>query len=106
MQPLLYGKPMKRKHFVSESWSQAAIITKDQKLGIMLDPTSVHKNWDYRGFGDMYFDRKTDSQETNNKINDIRSQQKIRTLRGYYDEFVRNTPATGKDEIVNQKIKK
>ncbi|MCX6325169.1 MAG: sulfatase-like hydrolase/transferase [Bacteroidia bacterium] len=106
VQTLLSGNPMKRKYFVSESWSQATVITKDRKLGIMLDPTAIHKNWDFRDFGDMFFDRKTDPLETDNKINDNNYQKEIRTLRSYYDEFVRITPATGKDEIVNQRIKK
>ncbi|MCL6102910.1 MAG: sulfatase-like hydrolase/transferase, partial [Bacteroidetes bacterium] len=35
---LTKGKPMNRAYFVSESWSQATVITKDYKLGIMLDP--------------------------------------------------------------------
>jgi arylsulfatase A-like enzyme len=103
VQTLISGKPMKRKYFVSESWSQATVITKDQKLGIMLDPTSIHKNWDFRDFGDMFFERKTDPMETANKIKDKNYQQAIRTLRGYYNEFVQEIPATGKDEIVTQK---
>jgi arylsulfatase len=97
---LLSGKPMKRKYFVSESWSQATVITKDQKLGIMLDPTALHKNWDFRGFGDMFFDRKNDPLEIDNRIKDSRYQKDIAKLRGYYDEFVKNTPATGKEEMV------
>jgi arylsulfatase len=67
-QTLLSGKPMKRKYFVSESWSQATVITKDQKLGIMLDPTALHKNWDFRGFGDMFFDRKPGGNTNSEKI--------------------------------------
>lgn len=103
VQTLLSGKPMKRKYFVSESWSQATVITKDGKLGIMLDPTALHKNWDFRDFGDMFFDRKTDPLETNNKIKDNNFQKEIKTLRSYYDEFVRITPSTGKDEMVMKK---
>ncbi|MBE0673409.1 MAG: sulfatase-like hydrolase/transferase, partial [Bacteroidales bacterium] len=41
---LLKGKPMEREYFVSESWSQATVITRDHKLGIMLNPTAIHKN--------------------------------------------------------------
>jgi arylsulfatase len=99
-QTLLSGKPMKRKYFVSESWSQATVITKDHKLGIMLDPTALHKNWDYRGFGDMFFDRNNDPLEIDNRIKDSRYQKDIAKLRGYYDEFVKNIPATGKEEMV------
>jgi arylsulfatase len=105
-QTLLSGKPMKRKYFVSESWSQATVITKDLKLGIMLDPTPIHTIWDFRNFGDMFFDRNTDPLETDNRIKDNNYQQKIKTLRSYYDEFVRIIPSTGKDEIVAQRLKK
>jgi hypothetical protein len=106
VQTLLSGKPMKRKYFVSESWSQATVITKDEKLGIMIDPTPIHLNWDFRNFGDMFFDRKTDPMETRNKIKDNNYQQEIKTLRSYYDEFVGKIPATGKDEVVAQSLKK
>jgi arylsulfatase A-like enzyme len=102
---LLRGKPMKRKYFVSESWSQATVITKESKLGIMIDPTSIHKNWDYRGFGDMYFERATDPLEMDNKIKDTNYQKEINILRRYYEEFVRTTPSTGKDEVIMQKVK-
>jgi len=105
-QTLLYGKPMKRKYFVSESWSQATVITKDKKLGIMLDPTPIHKNWDFRDFGDMFFDRKTDPMEIENKIKEDKYQDSRRELRSYYDEFVQRIPSTGKDEVVQQKMKK
>lgn len=100
---LLSGKPMKRKYFVSESWSQATVITKDQKLGIMLDPTAIHKNWDFRDFGDMYFDRTNDPLEINNRIKDPDYQKDIAKLRGYYNEFARYIPATGKDEVIVKK---
>ncbi len=103
MQTLLYGKNMKRNYFVSESWSQATVITKDQKLGIMLDPTANHKNWDFRDFGDMFFDRTNDLPEIENRIKDSRYQKDIAKLRGYYDEFVKNTPATGKEEMIMKK---
>ena len=101
---LLSGKPMNRKYFVSESWSQAAVITKNHKLGIMLDPTPIHKNWDYRNFGDMFFDLKKDSPEVRNKIGEKQYEKDIRKLRNYYDEFVRIIPSTGKDEWVRQKL--
>jgi arylsulfatase A-like enzyme len=101
---LISGKPMKRKYFVSESWSQATVITKDQKLGIMLDPTPIHKNQDYRNFGDMFFDLKKDSLELRNKIGEKQYEKDIKKLRNYYDEFVRIVPSTGKDEWVQQKL--
>jgi arylsulfatase A-like enzyme len=101
-QTLLAGKPMKREYFVSESWSQAAVISKNQKLGIMLDPTAIHKNWDYRSFGDMFFDLKTDSLEVDNKIDEKKYAKDIRKLRSYYTEFQTNVPSTGKDEWVSK----
>jgi arylsulfatase A-like enzyme len=103
VQTLLSGKPMKRKYFVSESWSQATVITKDQKLGIMLDPTVLHKNWDFRAFGDMFFVRAKDPPEIDNRIKDSNYQKDIAKLRGYYGEFIRNIPATGKDELIMKK---
>jgi len=99
---LLSGKPMKRNYFVSESWSQATVITKDEKLGIMLDPTPLHKNRDYRNFGDMFFDLKKDPLEIDNKINDKAYKSNIAKLREYYTEFVKNVPATGKDELISR----
>jgi len=35
---------------------------------IMLDPTAVYKSWDYRDFGDMFFDRASDPLEIQNGI--------------------------------------
>ena len=102
---ILNNGSMNREYLVSESWSQATVITKKHKLGIMLDPTVVHANWDYREFGDMFFDMEKDPLEIDNKINDENYMQEIDKLRTYYDEFVKNTPATGKDEMVNQKLK-
>jgi len=96
---------MNREYLISESWSQAAVITKNKKLGIMLDPTVVHKNWDYRKFGDMFFDMEKDPLEIDNKIEDKNYQNVISKLRGYYYEFVKNTPATGKEEMIQQKLK-
>ena len=103
VQTLLSGKPMKRKYFVSESWSQASVITKDYKLGIMIDPTALHKNWDFRDFGDQFFDRTNDPIEIDNRIKDSKHQKDIAKLRGYYDDFIRNIPATGKDEMIKTK---
>jgi len=97
---------MNRDYLISESWSQAAVITQNSKLGIMLDPTVVHKNWDYREFGDMFFDMEKDPLEIDNKINDKNYEQEIAKLRGYYKEFVKNTPPTGKDEMIKNRLNK
>jgi arylsulfatase A-like enzyme len=101
---LLKNGSMNRDYIISESWSQAAVITQNKKLGIMLDPTIVYKNQDYRAFGDMFFDMKKDPLEVENKIKDKKYQKDIANLRGYYDEFVKNTLATGKDEMVKNKM--
>lgn len=92
---------LKRNYVVSESWSQAAVITRDYKLGIMLDPNPVYPKFDYRAFGDMFFDLKKDPLEVDNMIADKQYQKEITKLRTYYQEFIRNTPSTGKDELIN-----
>ncbi len=97
---------MNREYLVSEGWSQAAVITQDYKLGIMLDPTAAREDLDYREFGDMFFDRNKDPLEVKNGINDPAYQKQIVLLRQYYDEFVKNTPSTGKDEMINNLLKK
>jgi hypothetical protein len=66
----------------------------------MLDPTESKPELDYREFGDMFFDLGRDPLEMNNGINDPAYDQKIRELRKYYEEFVENTPATGKKETI------
>ncbi len=96
---------MNREYIVSESWSQATVITRESKLGIMLDPTVVHKTWDYREFGDIFFDMKNDPQEINNQINNDNHKEEIDKLRIFYEEYLTNTPATGKKEMINQKQK-
>jgi arylsulfatase A-like enzyme len=102
---LLNNGSMEREYIVSESWSQASVITKDYKLGIMLDPTSAKPDLDYREFGDMFFDRSKDPLELENGIGDPAYQAQIDLLRGYYDEFVQNTPATGKEEMIENLLK-
>ncbi|MCF8361606.1 MAG: sulfatase-like hydrolase/transferase [Prolixibacteraceae bacterium] len=93
---------LNRKYIVSEGWSQAAVISKRYKLGIMLDPHNVYKNQDYRDFGDMFFDRKKDPLEVNNKIDDENYKKEISRLRSYYDSFKRNTPSDGKTELIEK----
>jgi len=95
---------MKADIFESD-FSQATVITKNTKLGTMIDPTIVHKNWDYRNFGDMFFDMKKDPLKVDNRIQDVRYQKQINLLRGYYNEFIDNTPSTGKEELTSQKNK-
>lgn len=94
---------MNREYIISESWAQACVITKNAKLGIMLNPTAVHKKFDYREFGDMFFDLRKDPLEVDNVINKKKYKKEIAKLRGYYGEFVRNTPSEGKDAMIKQK---
>jgi len=93
------GKPISREYLVSENWSQASVITKDYKLGIMLDPTDYARKRDYRGFGDMFFDRNNDPGETNNGLNNAEYSNEIAKLRAYFEDFKAHTPNIGKLEM-------
>jgi arylsulfatase A-like enzyme len=97
---LTKGKKMNREYFVSESWSQATVITKDYKLGIMLDPTDYQRMFDFRSFGDQFFIRKTDSMETKNLIKDKSYKAEIERLYGLYKDFASKIPDTGKQEVI------
>jgi arylsulfatase A-like enzyme len=98
--------PTKRKYIVSENWSQATVITKDHKLGIMLDPTVAAAKRDYRSFGDMLFERKTDPFELNNLINEPQLQPVAEQLRRYYAEFEKTISDEGKKQMVENAVKK
>ncbi len=89
-------------YIVSESWSQATVITEKYKLGIMVDPTGLYPDLDYRDFGDMFFDRTRDPYELENRIGDPQYQGIIEELRGYYEAYVQNIPATGRDELIEK----
>jgi arylsulfatase A-like enzyme len=99
---MLNGGSLDREYMVSESWSQAAVITRDYKLGIMLDPTPARKGLDYREFGDMFFDRRNDPLEMENGIHNPQYQEQIALLRAHFEEFKQNTLSTGKDEMIKQ----
>jgi len=92
---------MKRKYFVSESWSQATVISKEYKLGIMLDPSDAYTKLDFRSFGNQFFIRKLDSPEINNQINNKYYIPKIELLKSYYQDFKHKIPDIGKQEIIN-----
>lgn len=94
-----------REYIVSESWAQATVITKDSKLGIMLDPNPVRPRFDYREFGDMFFDSRKDPNEVDNRIDDKKYKKEISKLRSYYEEYVEIRPSTGKDELILKKSK-
>ena len=91
--------PTKRNYIVSENWSQASIITKDYKLGLMLDPTVAASKRDYRSFGNMLFERKTDIYEVKNQINQAELSPVINKLMGYYLHFEKTISGKGKDEM-------
>ena len=97
---LTKGKPMKRDYFVSESWSQATVITKKYKLGIMLDPTNYARKFDFRVFGDQFFVRNSDSLEIKNQIKNDAYIIEIGKLRGLYKRFASEIPDIGKQEVV------
>lgn len=103
---LTKGTPLKRDYFVSESWSQATVITKEYKLGMMIDPTLYAKKFDFRSFGDQFFIRKSDSLEIKNEIKDIAYQSEIEKLRVYYQDFTSKIPDIGKQEVLNKLTKK
>ncbi|MFC2129581.1 sulfatase [Bacteroidota bacterium] len=91
-----------REYLVSENWSQATVISKDFKLGIMLDPTDYARNRDYRYFGDMFFARETDPGEVVNAINDPHYAEEIKKLRAYFEDFKSKVPAIGKHEMAGE----
>ncbi len=103
---LTKGKPMNRDYFVSESWSQATVITKDFKLGMMIDPTNYAKKFDFRPFGDQFFIRKSDSLEINNQIKNTAYKSEIEKLKAYYQDFTTNILDTGKQEVLSEFRKK
>lgn len=103
---LTKGKPLQRDYFVSESWSQAAVIGKEFKLGIMLDPTDYQRKFDYRAFGDQFFVRKTDVLEIKNEIKNTSYASEIEKLRKNYLDFCSKTTDIGKQEVIKKGLKK
>jgi arylsulfatase A-like enzyme len=103
---LTKGKPMNREYFVSESWSQATVITKDYKLGIMLDPSDYARKFDFRRFGDQFFIRKSDSLEVVNQIKNDSYKSEIEALRGFYQDFTSKIPGIGKQEVISKSVNK
>jgi hypothetical protein len=95
-----------RDYIVSESWSQAAIITKDYKLGLMLDPTDFKRKFDYRDFGDMFFDRSNDPLEVQNGILESKYKEQINLLTSYYNRFQQTYPDIGKQQVIQSFIKR
>ena len=92
--------PVKRKYLVSENWSQATVISKDYKLGIMLDPTIAASKRDYRSFGNMLFERKTDSLEINNRINAVELAPVVKKHMSYFTDFEKTISGEGRTEMI------
>jgi hypothetical protein len=99
---LTKGKPVNREYIVSESWSQATVITREYKLGMMIDPTDAMRKFDFRSFGDQFFVRKTDSMEVQNQIKNEVYQAEIEKLRAYYQDFSAKISDVGKQEVINK----
>jgi len=97
---LLKGEPLNREFVVSESWSQATVITKDYKLGMMIDPTDYARRFDFRDFGDQFFVRENDLLEINNQIDNPLYVDEIKNLRQMYNKFTSEIPDIGKQEVI------
>lgn len=97
---LTEGQSLDRDYIVSESWSQATVITKDHKLGMMIDPTDYAKRFDFRNFGDQFFIRNQDPLEIQNQVNNPLYIEEINKLREMYNRFTSDIPDTGKQEVI------
>lgn len=95
---LLQNRSVKRDFVVSENWSQATVITKDMKLGIWLDPQGGGP--DYRNFGNMLFDYKTDKYELKNLYNSPDYTESQIKLMKYFKTFEETISSVGKEEVV------
>ncbi|MEQ9304423.1 MAG: hypothetical protein RJQ14_10965, partial [Marinoscillum sp.] len=96
------GESLNRTYLVSESWSQATVITRDYKLGIMIEPPKGLQQFDYRSFGDMFFDREKDPEELSNAFSEAAYEEEVKRLRTYYQRFCKKIPDTGKVQAINQ----
>jgi arylsulfatase A-like enzyme len=79
--------PGDRPYIITESWSQATVVTQTYKLGVWIDPGPGYAR-DFRDqFPDMLFDRRNDPQETCNLIGQPQVADIERMLRGYLREW-------------------
>jgi len=97
------GKPTSRDCVFSENWSQVSAIGERYKLGHWIDPTASRKQWDYRLFGDMMFNRQTDPLEVKNLYGQKSQQTEQKHLRDQLANWEEHTSATGKNELVAQR---
>jgi arylsulfatase A-like enzyme len=89
--PILKGSSgSTRKYSVSLNYSQATVITERYKLGIWLDPGEGREDIDYRAFGNMLFDRKSDPGELVNLYDDSQYAAIRKDLTDLYDEWSRS----------------
>lgn len=72
----------------------------------MLDPTVAASKRDYRSFGDMLFERKSDPLEVNNAINKLELQPVVKQLKQYYADFEKTISDEGKKQMVENAVKK
>lgn len=97
---LTKGEKLDRDYIITENWSQATVITKDKKLGMWLDanPRFTNRNW--AKYGNMFFDRAADIHETNNVYPDVKDSKEVKKMEGYFNEFVEEISAIGKEEVM------
>lgn len=96
---LLKGASVKRDYFVSESWSQAAVITETCKLGLWKDP-EIDPKIDFRSFGDQFFDYETNPLEVENDYAKPENRKRIERLEKMYRNFVKSIPDVGYKERI------
>ncbi len=100
---LLLGKRHpKRKYFVSESWSQATVITDNYKLGMWKEPVIRPEKTDFRDFGDMFFDYRKNPLEVENDYSHPEYKKIINKLKCYYEDFQARIPDDGVVERIEQ----
>lgn len=108
LKPILEsGKSLNRDYAFSENWSQATIIGKHYKLGVWIDagPLPKYAQRDNRGkFPDMLFDLNKDPLETKNQIDTPHYAGIQMELRKALDDWMANTPASGKEEYIKTKL--
>jgi len=91
---LTEGERVGRPYAIVENYSQICAITHRYRLGHWIEPPMAGR--DFRGFGDMLFDRITDPLEMNNLSGRNEYAEVEKQLRAYLEEWERATPAAKK----------